>query len=135
MVLSFKEQFKEKILRGEKIHTIRKKGRWEPGRKIHAATGVRSKNYNCFFESVCVSTQDISIKYLKHSNIVRIFVDLEKFGEIFYSKRGEKIYYLDADFCISELSRNDGFGSIQAFLNWFNCDFEGEIIHWTNKRY
>lgn len=49
MILSFKEQFIPKILDGTKIHTIRedKKNRWEAGKKIHFATGVRTKNYKC----------------------------------------------------------------------------------------
>lgn len=57
MILSFKKQFSEPILKGTKIHTIRedKPNRWKPGNKIHFANGVRTQNYNCFKESVCIS--------------------------------------------------------------------------------
>jgi len=56
MVLAFKKRFVEPIKKGVKIHTIRedKTNRWKSGMKVHAATGVRTKNYNCFFESVCI---------------------------------------------------------------------------------
>ena len=42
MILSFKPQFKQKILDGAKIHTIRKDeaNRWHIGRIIHFATAI-----------------------------------------------------------------------------------------------
>src|SRR3989337_2267378 len=65
MILSFKPQFIEPILKGSKIHTIRedKTNRWIDGRVIQGATGVRTKKYNQFFEGVCVSTQKIEFEY------------------------------------------------------------------------
>lgn len=51
MILSFKPQFRQKILDGTKIHTIRDdpNDRWQAGKIIHAATGVMTKNYDCFY--------------------------------------------------------------------------------------
>jgi hypothetical protein len=33
------------------------------------------------------------------------------------------------------LARNDGFESVEDFFKWFDNDFEGWIIHWTDKKY
>ena len=119
MVLGFNPQFPAKILEGTKKHTIRedKKDRWKPGMKIHFATGVRTKNYNQFKEGVCKSVQKIKITYLEGS--IRIRVD------------GQLIDYAS----LKRIAKNDGFDSSRAFLNWFNKDFEGKIIHWTDLKY
>lgn len=34
-----------------------------------------------------------------------------------------------------ELIRNDGFDSVDDFDRWFQEDFYGDLIHWTDKRY
>jgi hypothetical protein len=36
---------------------------------------------------------------------------------------------------IDELARNDGFDSTDQFFCYFDKDFSGRIIHWTNTRY
>jgi hypothetical protein len=33
------------------------------------------------------------------------------------------------------LSVNDGFDSVDDFFEWFNEDFAGKIIHWTDLKY
>lgn len=129
MILSFKEQFKDPILKGTKLHTIRedKTNRWKPGNKIEMATGVRTKNYNCFKKSVCVSTQTIEIKHGRIYDVnsgdfllgIRILID------------GKELDSLK----INGLAKNDGFVDIIHFANWFNTDFYGKIIHWTHLKY
>ena len=127
MILGFKQQFKESILTGRKKHTIRedKHNRWEHGKQIHFATGVRTKNYKQFKSKKCVSVQDI---------------------EIIYNLNGEREMYNKGiwvlvdnihinDFWLLELAYNDGFNSIEEFFKWFNKDFKGRIIHWTDMRY
>ena len=66
MILSFKPQFNDKIIKGIKIHTIRedKHNRWKPGRTIQFANGIRTKNYKQFFEGECKSIQPIKILHL-----------------------------------------------------------------------
>lgn len=120
MILSFKNQFPEKILSGSKIHSIREDphGRWKPGRKIHMATGVRTKKYHCFKESVCVSVQIFTI-YLDQSGSLVVWID------------GHKLQVNE----IKNLTINDGFGSIKDFRQWFHSDFQGRIIHWTDLKY
>ena len=33
------------------------------------------------------------------------------------------------------LAKNDGFNSLDEFFAWFNKDFTGTIIHWSNLKY
>ncbi len=124
MILSFKKQFKEPILKGTKKHTIRedKPNRWKVGNKIHFATGVRTKNYECFKEGVCVSVQEIEItrpvwsEYL-NDTIVRI-------DGIALTEKEQQ-----------QLAWNDGFTNLIDFWLWFKGDFKGKIIHWTDLKY
>lgn len=122
MILSFKPQFVEKILSGSKIHTIRedKNKRWSIGKKIHSATGVRTKQYNCFHEGQCKGLQEFSI-YWRGNNIYPVAV---------YISRRE----LNLDET-ERLAKNDGFDTVDDFYKWFNKDFKGIIIHWTDFIY
>ena len=109
--------FQEKVLSGEKIHTVRwdAKNRWRPGMKIHFATGVRTNNYNCFKEGVCTAVQSIEIKERD------VYID------------GVRLNWDE----LEEFAKNDGFDDLEGFWAWFDSysPFTGKIIHWTNKRY
>ena len=125
MILSFKPQFVKPIKAGTKIHTIRKDphGRWKPGRKIHLATGVRTKHYEQFRSGVCVSTQEIYIKWCsRHGHWM-----------------GDTLTFVDGTAVksdiIEQIAINDGFESVQDFFAWFSEDFSGKIIHFTDLRY
>ena len=130
MVIGFKEQFKETILKGSKIHTIRedKSNRWRAGRVMHMATGVRTKKYDCFKEAKCIKVQNIKIKHvtLYNPNDVVVYIDGVCAG------RYTNGY---ADGYLRVLARNDGFNSVGEFLNFFKNDFTGKIIHWTDFKY
>lgn len=145
MILGFKKKFpwgkptyfKEKILAGvgrgpivsmPKIHTIRKGGRWDVGDTIHMAYGVRTKGYEQFNRMLpdltkVKSVQKIEMDWSKTSTsmangpLLRIKID----GKVFMNHL--------------VLSRNDGFDSYDDFRRWFNKDFKGQIIHWTDFRY
>jgi hypothetical protein len=128
MILGFKKKvygretnFKEKILEGNKIHTIREdsKNRWRRGKMIHFCYGVRTKKYENFKQSLCTGYQKIRITHHVDGMNIVIFVDNRKLET-------KEIY---------ELSANDGFEDICFFLEWFREDFSGKIIHWTDKRY
>lgn len=134
MILGFKKRFVILIHTGSKKHTIRedKHNRWEAGKKIHFATGVRTKNYKCFKEDTCKSIQKIEIKWRRSFNnkrrLVVIYIDDKLFSEqleIGYSNFRK----------LETLSTNDGFNSIKDFLNWFDYNFIGKIIHWTELSY
>lgn len=120
MVLGFRPQFVEPIKKGTKIHSIRedKTDRWKADRAIHMATGTRTKKYNQFDYRECVSVQKIQIWWTA-ANVPFVYID----GRLLNS------------FETLELCKNDGFKGEQDFFNWFREDYEGKIIHWTDKRY
>jgi len=116
MVISFKPRYKEPILSGQKIHTLRfdKGNRWSAGRIMHMATGVRTKFYNCFKVATCISVQSVDILCYDDGTL-RVFID------------GRSGY--DAE----QLAKNDGFQSVEDFKKWFfpygNGLWVGKIIH------
>ena len=118
MIISFKAQFKPLILNGSKIHTIRadKTSRWKAGNEIHFATGVRTADYDCFKKGICVGVQKIQIR--------RCYGEAVRIDGIGLS-RGD----------IKNLAINDGFSDVDSFFQWFDTDFEGKIIHWTDFKY
>jgi hypothetical protein len=126
--------FPEKILAEIKIHSMRKDphDRWKAGMKIHHATGVRTKNYRCFLEDVCTGTQKIEISHYHLFGVpcIQILID----GRLFYKKDNVNKNETDRH-RMKVLARNDGFDSIEDFFKWFDTDFSGKIIHWTDFRY
>lgn len=110
-----------------KIHTIRKDSnhRWCRGRDIHFYINNRSRNAFQFAPVVmCTGIQTISIHYTNTD----------------FRNTKYPITIIDGQWVITEgviekLAINDGFESIEAFYEYFNEDFEGKIIHWTNLRY
>lgn len=142
MIIGYKKQFpwglptffKGKIIDGIKKHTIREDNanRWHEGRKINHCHGVRTKQFENFYNNDCTGTQEITILW---NNAV-----------FFRSKAvvyiGSKLigcYYPDkkeiSDNRIKTLAANDGFDSVEDFFKWFYEDYYGKIIHWTDLRY
>ena len=147
MILGFKTQIKgehtffvQKILACKideykksfkpKLHTIRAGNRWKQGNSIQMATGVRTKKYFQFNGDgigldVCKSVQDIRIVHSKYNGDK----GLDKGSWVFIG--GIEL----GDFWLHELAVNDGFEDAEDFFKWFNEDFEGQIIHWTDLSY
>ncbi|MGB4776132.1 MAG: hypothetical protein WBP45_13215 [Daejeonella sp.] len=131
MVLGFKKRFEAPIKVGTKIHTIREdaKDRWRPGLLIHMATGTRSKYYNCFKETPCISYQRI-VMHLDTSNEGDIAIAI-----------GGKMLIKDEEY--ERLAINDGFLNFSDFKKWWLPElaqrihnrYSGKIIHWTDFRY
>lgn len=134
MILSFKilftkgrtlkgnpTNFKKKILAGEKIHTMREDfgERWKVGMLIHLATGVRSKDYECFTRGEVFSIQKVKIDYDGGRTVPKISIDGRDIGT----------------FETVMLAKNDGFAGITSFLEWFNKSGEYRLIHWTKYTY
>lgn len=127
MLLGFKPQFREKILNGTKLHTIREDAgkRWKPGMIIHAAVGVRTKHFECFSIMGCTAVQDIEF-------IADAFGDLTVFIDSSCLSRAE----------VEVLARNDGFDTLEEFEEWFKREMKRtgtsvlkyRLIHWTIKR-
>jgi hypothetical protein len=109
----------------QKIHTIRKdeKNLWKPGRQIHMVVFNRTKNRFQFAPVIEVkSVQKVEIGYLYIANgLYEPYVKVD--GKILKPKQ------------VKLLAQNDGFDSVNHFFDWFNNNFTGKIIHWTNLKY
>lgn len=110
-----------------KLHTIRKdeKDRWKAGNKIHFVINNRTADRFQFAPVVeCKAIQYIEISYDE--------VLCEKFGS-------EPAIFVDGEYLnitqIEELAVNDGFKDSQEFCQYFDKDFLGKIIHWTDHIY
>jgi len=128
MLVGYKPQFHSKILDGTKKHTIRTDAhdRWHAGMIMHQSAGVRTKQYKLLRLDTCTGTQKIIIRHINNEIIVCID------DEIFYDTTSVNYAKISR---MSKLAFNDGFDSIDAFFNWFNTDYIGKIIHWTDLRY
>ena len=103
-----------------KLHTIRtdEKNRWKTGVLIDFFINARQKNMFRFAPRIpVISTQFIGIYHLEKS--IEIAVD--------------GVYLFPSE--IEELALNDGFENVEDFFNYFNEDFHGKIIHWTDIIY
>lgn len=114
-----------------KIHTFREdsQDRWKVGMKIHPVINNRTKNRFQFAPIFKVTRiQKIEIIHSKSNpGIVRIIIDKKPF----YEGPTWSCYKRH----LENLVRNDGFESVEQFFAWFNKDFTGKIIHWTNFKY
>jgi len=139
MILGYKKQFpwgtptdfKRKILEGIKKHTIRADAydRWDEGRKIQHAHGVRTKQYDHFKDDECTGTQRIYIGKTNTKNLNSFW----RYNGYKYSVIVDKKRLTLAG--MVELAYRDGFDSLDDFLQWFQNGFKGKIIHWTPLRY
>lgn len=126
MVCGFNKKFPPKIEDGTKKHTARHGKRWRAGMKMQMATGVRTKDYNCFKEVEVHGVQDMAIVYAKDEigKCAKGIIPVVKIdGGVLDIKQ------------IAELAINDGFVDVGEFFNWFDEDFDGQLIHWTDMRY
>jgi len=140
MILSFSlDSFKERILSGVKIHTIRtdRTERWKKGMKIHFWRGnPRNKNASTkpheFYQGNCSSVQKIEIFFSEYESSVPQF---EKFKSMAV-KVDNRLLSPDE---VTELAIADGFDGIQDMHKWFETEtpngFKGRLIHWTKKQY
>ncbi|MGB5818842.1 MAG: hypothetical protein WBG90_05105 [Saonia sp.] len=113
----------EKFTAIPKLHTIRedKSDRWKVGRNIHFYINSRKPNMFLFAPVIpCISVQKIKII---HSG--------EKWRPPWVLIDG----IIQLAYEVETLAKNDGFDSLQDFFSYFNTDFTGKIIHWTNLKY
>lgn len=125
-----------------KIHTIRPGGRWKPGIMIDFFfwTGKPYRSPHCkFAPRVPVkSVQSIGIywsekKFENGSILKRVEVGIDDYTlEDAVWIDGKLQHYA---YWFEKLAENDGFDSIEDFFAWFNEDFTGKIIHWTDFKY
>lgn len=114
----------------KKIHTIRedKKNRWKVGTKIDFFINCRQKDMFRFAPVLpVVSIQEIEIEWHKRNRSnIRFW-----YKDVTVSLNG---MHLNCEQCI-ELAKNDGFDTIEDFFDYFNKNFKGKIIHWTDFKY
>jgi hypothetical protein len=135
--------FREKILAGvgepptrhgwtPKLHTIRedKHNRWKAGMSIQMVyRGPKYSILDHFNKGIpelekCVSVQKIDIKW-------ESFIGLQKPALNIQIDNGRSLTTSE----ITQLAINDGFKDIEQFCRWFNKDFSGNLIHWTDLKY
>lgn len=107
-----------------KIHTIRedKNDRWKPGTKIDFFINCRQKNMFRFAPVLPV----VSVQK------VEIIVDKFEFMNDYQIKVDGKLLTIDEEV---QLALYDGFDNLLHFFMYFNKDFTGKIIHWTDLKY
>lgn len=116
-----------------KVHTLRydPSDRWKSGNLIHPVIHNRTpKRFQFAPTTKCMGTQQIVISH--YEGYVKICIDGKIFGEVFHHGLDD-IYQFTND--VEILALNDGFESLEQFFKWFNKDFTGKIIHWTDLNY
>jgi hypothetical protein len=112
-----------------KLHTIRedKNNRWRVGMSIQYYINARQPNMHSFAPNGIVkSIQEIEIKHWREEEYYPV-VEIEGKRHYAYEKEGYE--------AIEQLALNDGFDSVDDFLDYFNQDFKGKLIHWTDLKY
>lgn len=122
-----------------KLHTIREdtKDRWKAGNKIDFFINCRQKHMFRFAPVLpVVSVQKIEIKWfdLFGKKMVRVFIDDKSFACVKYMPVLNGVC-LGVTGNIEALAQNDGFDTIADFFAYFDKDFTGKIIHWTDLKY
>ncbi len=129
----------------KKPHTIRadKKNRWHAGRDIHFKIwqGVPYHSDTFQFAPVvkCISTQKITIRWQFKGNekVVDVNIWNDPKGKVksygYVKWINDEI--VQQSYMVEQLAINDGFRSVEHFFRWFNEDFTGKLIHWTDLRY
>jgi len=165
MIIGYKTKFKngtptnfvDRIMCERKKHTIRLGFRWKAGIKIQMATGVRTKDYWCFnninnwklLTGLTVVYEDKNgnqfFAMVKDFDKIQVCTGVQsiqidnndRLGKrVFVSRESDPILNFQlTEHEIAKLAWNDGFDSVSDFWNYFNEDFYGQIIHWTDLRY
>ena len=125
-----------------KHHTIRedKNDRWKAGNKIDFFINCRQKDMFRFAPVLpVVSVQKIEIKWSSCKSQARIFIDNNDFAT--FKNHNDNFGFRDLQYPNNKkpqglsLVVNDGFETIEDFVAYFENDFTGKIIHWTNLKY
>lgn len=119
-----------------KVHTIRedKSNRWKAGNYIHPVINNRTPNRFQFAPVIkCVSTQYFQILYENSRPTVYIGNTEDDCAPFYFTEPDEDVTYGEQQMKV--LAINDGFDSIEDFFKYFNENFTGKIIHWTDLKY
>lgn len=128
-----------------KLHTVREdlKERWKVGTKIDFFINVRQPNMYRFAPVLpVVSTQKIEFIWkentenqtclgTKFDRICTIKIDDCFYGDAYLLKGS----VVSSSYTIPTFANNDGFDSPDELFAYFNKNFKGKIIHWTDLKY
>lgn len=128
-----------------KVHTIRqdKSDRWKAGVMIDFFINVRTENMFRFAPKMPVlSTQKVEIIYkqntqnltclgITYDRTITVNVDDKFYGDAYLIND----YVVSSSYMLEFFALNDGFDSVEDFCAYFNQDFIGKIIHWTDLKY
>lgn len=78
-----------------------------------------------------VSTQKVQIRYWSE-DCARVLIDNKDFYAGYVNGVAIDKTYEDN---ILKLANNDGFDTVEDFFAYFNKDYTGKIIHWTDLKY
>lgn len=122
-----------------KIHTIRRdeKKRWKAGMNLHFVMFQRRPWQIRFAPVLPVkAVEQIKIEHYPQDQVksARVFIDGKNIGCVIWNKGFENEPIVTGKKMV-ELIKNDGFDSVQDFFQYFNENFEGKLIHWTDKVY
>lgn len=128
-----------------KFHTIRedKKNRWKVGTNIDFFINCRQKDMFRFAPVLpVVSTQKIEFIWkentenhtclgTKFDRICTIKIDDNFYGDAYLLNDS----VVSSSYTIPTFANNDGFDTPDKLFAYFNEDFKGKIIHWTDFKY
>lgn len=124
----------EKVKYAEpKFHTIRRGNKYKAGDIVSPISVDQNGNEFQFApEMEIISIQDISIRYEKMASGEWVHIVIGGINGM------DLPYFFTEDYNNSRLEafiKNDGFESPEQFFKYFNEDFEGQILHFTDLRY
>ena len=138
-------EFNKSIITNPKLHTIRedKNDRWKVGTKIDFFINARQKDMFRFAPVLpVVSTQKVELIYIENiKELTCLGITYDRTCTI---KIDNKFYgdaYLLADYVVSSsynltaFAQNDGFDNLEDFFVYFDKNYLGKIIHWTDLKY
>lgn len=127
-------KFDNTIYHLSKIHTIRKdeKNRWKAETMIDFFINARQKDMFRFAPKIpVVSVQKIEIVYSEFQENGKLF----KLPAVWIDGKLHYDFIGSLKENMKSIAINDGFENIEDFFAYFNEDFEGKIIHWTDFKY
>lgn len=120
MILSFKEQFVDKIKQGQKVTTIRKSGRWKEDMKIHFWKGSPRNPKSNPYHFGMGKVESIESIYMR-LNVNKLDDEIDIDGLIYYTK---SVNYSKG---IDEFAQEEGFDNFQELKNWFLTTYKKQI--------
>ncbi len=121
MILRYKQKFVDKVTARIKIHTIRRDldNVAVAGEELEMICDPDKGDPFEFYNDYCRHTQDIRILYSSMYQYPYVSID------------GKSLMRSQ----IEDLVTNEGFDGVDQFFKFFDKNYDGKIIHWTDYEY